>query len=294
MQHNKAGRKLGRTSAHRKALFRNQLDSLFTHERIQTTLPKAKELRPLAEKLVTLGKRGGLHARRLALRDVSQDAVKRLFDEIAPRFATRPGGYTRIMKLGTRPGDGAEKAILEFVGTLGPGHLFLPQAELDVGLHAHVGKEGIGLKHHVHRTAVGRNVGDIRPVDPDAPAGGAVQPGEEAQQGGLAAPRAAQKGEKLPLVDIQADAIEGQDLAKAAAYPLDAHIRLGPGVLPSLHGTGFPIFEPGHRLSASWPESAIGLEPGPGTVEFTYLLIASFLHGNQAGAGFGRGINAGV
>ncbi len=115
MQHNKAGRKLGRTSAHRKALFRNQLDSLFTHERIQTTLPKAKELRPLAEKLVTLGKRGGLHARRLALRDVSQDAVKRLFDEIAPRFATRPGGYTRIMKLGTRPGDGAEKAILEFV-----------------------------------------------------------------------------------------------------------------------------------------------------------------------------------
>jgi large subunit ribosomal protein L17 len=115
MQHNRAGRKLGRTSAHRKALFRNQLTSLLLHERIQTTLSKAKELRPLAEKLVTLGKRGGLHARRLALRDVTQDAAKRLFDEIAPRFATRPGGYTRILKLGQRPGDAAEKAILEFV-----------------------------------------------------------------------------------------------------------------------------------------------------------------------------------
>lgn len=115
MQHNRAGRKLGRTSAHRKALFRNQLTSLFLHERIQTTISKAKELRPLAEKLVTLGKRGGLHARRLALRDVSQDAAKRLFDEIAPRFATRPGGYTRILKLGQRQGDAAEKAIIEFV-----------------------------------------------------------------------------------------------------------------------------------------------------------------------------------
>lgn len=115
MQHNRAGRKLGRTSAHRKALFRNQLDSLITHERIQTTIHKAKELRPLAEKMVTLGKRGGLHARRLALRDLSQDAAKKLFDEIAPRFATRPGGYTRILKLGQRPGDAAEKAIIEFV-----------------------------------------------------------------------------------------------------------------------------------------------------------------------------------
>ena len=115
MQHNRAGRKLGRTSAHRKALFRNQLTSLLLHERIQTTISKAKELRPLAEKLVTLGKRGGLHARRLALRDVTQDAAKRLFDEIAPRFATRPGGYTRILKLGQRQGDAAEKAIIEFV-----------------------------------------------------------------------------------------------------------------------------------------------------------------------------------
>ena len=116
MQHNRAGRKLGRTSAHRKALFRNQLDSLFTHERIKTTLPKAKELRPLAEKLVTLAQEGRpprAAPRRCATS--SQDAAKRLFDEIAPRFATRPGGYTRILKLGQRPGDAAEMAIIEFV-----------------------------------------------------------------------------------------------------------------------------------------------------------------------------------
>lgn len=116
MQHNRAGRKLGRTTAHRRALFRNQLSSLFTHERIVTTLPKAKDLRPLAEKMVTLGKRGGLHARRLALKSLpDQDAVKKLFDVLAPRFAQRPGGYTRILKLGRRQGDGAEMAILEFI-----------------------------------------------------------------------------------------------------------------------------------------------------------------------------------
>ncbi len=116
MQHNRAGRKLGRTTAHRKSLFRNQLSSLITHERIQTTLPKAKDLRPLAEKMVTLGKRGGLHARRLALRSLPEaGTVKKLFEEIAPRFKERAGGYTRILKLGRRPGDGAEMAILEFI-----------------------------------------------------------------------------------------------------------------------------------------------------------------------------------
>lgn len=116
MQHNRAGRKLGRTTAHRKALFRNQLSSLITHERIQTTLPKAKDLRPLIEKMVTLGKRGGLHARRLALKTIPEAVtVKRLFEEIAPRFKERAGGYTRILKLGRRPGDGAEMAILEFI-----------------------------------------------------------------------------------------------------------------------------------------------------------------------------------
>jgi large subunit ribosomal protein L17 len=116
MQHNRAGRKLGRTTAHRKSLFRNQLSSLITHERIQTTLPKAKDLRPLVEKMVTLGKRGGLHARRLALKTVPEaTTVKKLFEEIAPRFQERAGGYTRILKLGRRPGDGAEMAILEFI-----------------------------------------------------------------------------------------------------------------------------------------------------------------------------------
>lgn len=116
MQHNRAGRKLGRTTAHRKSLFRNQLSSLITHERIQTTLPKAKDLRPLIEKMVTLGKRGGLHARRLALKTIPEaTTVKKLFEEIAPRFKERAGGYTRIMKLGRRQGDGAEMAILEFI-----------------------------------------------------------------------------------------------------------------------------------------------------------------------------------
>ncbi len=116
MQHNRAGRKLGRTTAHRKSLFRNQLSSLITHERIQTTLPKAKDLRPLIEKMVTLGKRGGLHARRLVLKTIPEaPTVKKLFEEIAPRFQSRAGGYTRILKLGRRPGDGAEMAILEFI-----------------------------------------------------------------------------------------------------------------------------------------------------------------------------------
>jgi large subunit ribosomal protein L17 len=116
MQHNRAGRKLGRTTSHRRALFRNQLASLFTYERITTTLPKSKDLRPLAEKMVTLGKRGGLHARRLALKNLpDQAAVKKLFEEIAPRFKERVGGYTHILKLGRRPGDGAEMAIIEFV-----------------------------------------------------------------------------------------------------------------------------------------------------------------------------------
>ena len=116
MQHNRAGRKLGRTTAHRRALFRNQLASLLKHERITTTLHKAKDLRPLAEKMVTLGKRGGLHARRLALKSVPEaEVIQRLFDEIAPRFKERVGGYTRILKLGRRPGDGAEMAIIEFV-----------------------------------------------------------------------------------------------------------------------------------------------------------------------------------
>jgi large subunit ribosomal protein L17 len=116
MRHRVRGRKLGRTTAHRKALFRNQLTALFTHERIITTLAKAKELRPMAERMVTLAGTGSLPARRKVLTMVPDKViVRRLFDEIAPRFVDRPGGYTRIMRIGRRHGDGAEMAIIEFV-----------------------------------------------------------------------------------------------------------------------------------------------------------------------------------
>ena len=116
MRHNASGRKLGRTTSHRLALFRNQLASLMAAERIITTLPKAKELRPLAERLVTQGKRGTVHARRMVGRWIpNRDLIKKIFDQIAPRFSERPGGYLRIVKLGSRQGDGAELAVLEFV-----------------------------------------------------------------------------------------------------------------------------------------------------------------------------------
>jgi large subunit ribosomal protein L17 len=111
-----ANRKLGRTSGHRTALFRNQLASLIQSERIVTTLPKAKELRPQIEKLITLAKNDSVHARRQAFRQVQDnELIAKLFDTIGPRFSTRPGGYTRILKLGARRGDAAEMAILELV-----------------------------------------------------------------------------------------------------------------------------------------------------------------------------------
>jgi large subunit ribosomal protein L17 len=116
MRHGYAHRKLGRTSSHRNAMFRNQLASMIESERIVTTLPKAKELRPQIEKLITLAKNDSVHARRQAARSVPDDAlIAKLFDTIGPRFSTRPGGYTRILKLGARRGDAAEMAILEFV-----------------------------------------------------------------------------------------------------------------------------------------------------------------------------------
>lgn len=120
MRHQMAHRKLGRTSGHRAALFRNQLASMIAHERIITTLPKAKELRPIVEKMVTLGKTDDVHHRRQAARTISEKPlVQKLFDTISPRFAERPGGYTRIIKLGPRRGDGTEMAILEFVDYAG-------------------------------------------------------------------------------------------------------------------------------------------------------------------------------
>ncbi|PIV80731.1 50S ribosomal protein L17 [bacterium CG17_big_fil_post_rev_8_21_14_2_50_64_8] len=122
MRHNVSGRKLNRTTAHRKMLYRNLVTSLIKHERIQTTVPKAKEARSVAEKLITYAKRGDLHARRIAARKITEPAVlAKLFEEIGPRYAERPGGYTRILRMGPRKGDNAEMAILELVdGTARP------------------------------------------------------------------------------------------------------------------------------------------------------------------------------
>jgi large subunit ribosomal protein L17 len=116
MRHGNSGRKLNRTSSHRKAMFANMAASLIEHEQIVTTLPKAKEIRPIVEKLVTLGKRGDLHARRQAISQIrDNEAVRKLFDAIATRYATRNGGYIRIMKAGFRTGDNAPMAVVEFV-----------------------------------------------------------------------------------------------------------------------------------------------------------------------------------
>jgi large subunit ribosomal protein L17 len=118
MRHRNQGRKLNKTSSHRTAMFANMAAALIKHEQIKTTLPKAKELRPVVEKLVTLSRRGAanLHARRLALAQVRDETqVKKLFDVIGPRYASRPGGYTRVLKAGFRHGDNAEMAFIEFV-----------------------------------------------------------------------------------------------------------------------------------------------------------------------------------
>ena len=116
MRHRRAGKKLGRDSAHRKALYMNLAGALIEHGRIKTTEAKAKAVKPFAEQMITLGKRGDLHARRLALAELrSQFVVHHLFAEVAPRFSDRPGGYTRIVKLGLRLGDAAEMVYLELV-----------------------------------------------------------------------------------------------------------------------------------------------------------------------------------
>jgi large subunit ribosomal protein L17 len=127
MRHRNAHRKLGRVSEHRTALLRNQAEALLAHEKIETTVPKAKALRPFVERLITIAKRGvrandpkgvSLSARRLVMRDVlNETVVTKLFDELAPRFMERPGGYTRILKLGHRRGDAAEVAQIELIGS---------------------------------------------------------------------------------------------------------------------------------------------------------------------------------
>jgi large subunit ribosomal protein L17 len=116
MRHRKGIKKLGRTGSHRRALLRNMATALFQHERIETTDAKAKALRPFAERLISLGKRGDLHARRLAGRHIhDRDILKKLFGDIAGRFEERPGGYTRVLKLGRRRGDNGEMALIELV-----------------------------------------------------------------------------------------------------------------------------------------------------------------------------------
>ncbi len=116
MRHRRTGRKLGRNASHRKAMFRNMVTDFLDKERIVTTLAKAKELRPFAEKMITLGKRENLHSRRKALSIIRRKSVvHKLFDSLAPRYADREGGYTRILRLGFRKGDAAETAIIELV-----------------------------------------------------------------------------------------------------------------------------------------------------------------------------------
>jgi len=141
MRHGKAHRKLNRTASHRKAMFANMAASLIEHEQIVTTLPKAKEMRSIIDKLITLGKRGDLHARRQAIariRDVAQ--VKKLFDELGPRYAERNGGYSRVLKAGFRYGDNAPMAVIELVdrdpeakGAADRARLEAMEAEMEAG-----------------------------------------------------------------------------------------------------------------------------------------------------------------
>jgi len=122
MRHRKAGRKLGRNSSHRKAMYRNMAASLVQHETIRTTLPKAKELRRVVEPLITLAKEDGVSRRRLAFDRLRDDAaVGKLFDELGPRFKDRPGGYLRILKMGFRPGDSAPMALVQLLDQPGQG-----------------------------------------------------------------------------------------------------------------------------------------------------------------------------
>ena len=150
MRHRVSHRKLGRVTEHRIAMLRNQAQALLQHERIETTVPRAKELRPFVERIITIAKRGlaggeangkSLHARRLVLRDIqNREVVSKLFDTIAPRFETRPGGYTRILRLGYRRGDSAEIAQIELVGSE-----YDPNAEADKQAAAEKAKpKGVG------------------------------------------------------------------------------------------------------------------------------------------------------
>ena len=135
MRHRQSGRKLNRTSSHRKSLFKNMAQALFKHEQIVTTLPKAKELKRVVEKLITLGKKGNLHSRRLAFNQIrDKDIVSKLFDSLAKRYSDRKGGYTRVLKAGFRYGDSAPMAVIELVdrdeNAKGAGEINAPKQEV--------------------------------------------------------------------------------------------------------------------------------------------------------------------
>jgi large subunit ribosomal protein L17 len=137
VRHQRSGKKLGRESAHRKALYANLTGALIEHGRIRTTVTKAKAVKPLAEQMITLGRRGDLHARRQAVAFLrSKDVVHKLFDEVAPRFEGRPGGYARIVRIGPRSGDAAEMAYLELVDAPLVLKTRLPREEADVDTQA--------------------------------------------------------------------------------------------------------------------------------------------------------------
>ena len=135
MRHRQSGRKLNRTSSHRKSLFKNMAQALLKHEQIVTTLPKAKELKRVVEKLITLGKKGTLHSRRLAFNQIrDKDMVSKLFDNLAKRYLDRKGGYTRVLKAGFRYGDSAPMAVIELVdrdeNAKGAGEINAPKQEI--------------------------------------------------------------------------------------------------------------------------------------------------------------------
>ena len=135
MRHRQSGRKLNRTSSHRKSLFKNMAQALLKHEQIVTTLPKAKELKRVVEKLITLGKKGNLHSRRLAFNQIrNKDMVSKLFDSLANRYSDRKGGYTRVLKAGFRYGDSAPMAVIELVdrdeNAKGAGEINAPKQEV--------------------------------------------------------------------------------------------------------------------------------------------------------------------
>src|SRR3954471_21144490 len=139
MRHQNAGRKLSRNTSHRRALLRNMVTSFLEHGRLMTTLPKAKEIRPLAEKMITLGKQDSLHARRQVQAYLLKEAIaKKVFDSIAPKFAGRKGGYSRIIKLGNRKGDGADLAVIELLGS----ELEVKKAERAAQAETKQGKKG--------------------------------------------------------------------------------------------------------------------------------------------------------